>query len=1434
MPSFRHSDQNTTGTQNSELIRGGHGNDTLNGAGGSDVVNGEKGDDLLIFNLSENIGEENLYDGGKGYDTFRIVLTLDQFQDLRDELSEMKAWIAENADVKNSTSMTGKDKAVNSHQHPEFETSFGLTIRNFEDVEIFIDGVGEVDPDNNAPVLADDSFTTDEDNSIVITTADLLTNDSDVDGDTLNVTAVDSQAIDSNNNVVGTVSLVGNDITFVPNADFAGTAFFNYTADDGSVVDAQTATVSIEVNAVADAPVITVVDKSGDEDTSIDLDLGVALADTDGSESLGDVTISGVPNDASLSAGVKQVNGDWIVAPTEIVGLQLQAAPNFNGEIDLEISVDSIEASNGDIANTTKNITVTVNPVNDAPVAEDDTGFSTNEDTAIVIDTADLIANDFDIDGDTLTVVGVDAVAVDGLNNPVGSVVQFGNQITFTPDANYSGEALFNYTVEDGNGGTDSASVNVDVVAVADAPVVQASDLLADEDTLIDLNLDAQLSDTDGSESLGDVTISGVPNDASLSAGIKQINGDWIVAPTEIVGLQLQAAPNFNGEIDLEISVDSVEASNGDIANTTENFTITVNPVNDAPEAEDDTGFVTNEDNSLVINTSDLLANDFDADGDTLAISSIDAAAVDSLSNTVGTVSKAGGVVTFTPDANYNGEAFFNYTVEDGNGGTDTATVSVDVLPVNDAPVANDDSGYVTDEDNSLVINTSDLLANDFDVDGDTITISSIDAAAVDSSSNTVGTVSEAGGVVTFTPDANYNGEAFFNYTVEDGNGGTDTATVSVDVLPINDAPMANDDNKSTIQSQTALIPFADLLLNDTDVDGDLLNITSVANAVNGSAILDGLGNVEFIPDSGFIGTASFEYTIEDGNGGTDTAVVTVDVAPGVPVTVADVFNIGSSSSESVPADGVLANDTDPLGGGLNATLSSEAISSQTIYSWNNGVENITLEDTTSDVAVNGDGSVDVNTSFYHGYYDFAYEANNALFSQSEDFQLKINVDSNGKIDTGTDEEDEVVNGSDSGEAIVANGANDFITANAGNDVIVGDSIGGANSFDFPENLNLALSLDLSGSMTQNNAFNTMVAAATNILNDYVDAFANNPYFQSVSFNVHINAFATDITSQSTFNDVTSVNNIVSYMNSLGGQLGGATDYADALFLTESYFTNNAVAGDINDYYFFSDGVPQVSGGGVINQSSTAADYQNNFPGLYGGIDNLDIISVGIDNGNLQTAQLDLLDDLTANNSVIDINTLFTDTGFELPFDDGSDNINGGDDNDIIFGDSIATDGLSAQLVSDLINDTKATIEANHTTLNVEGQTRGGNDVINGGDGDDIIYGQAGDDIINGGNGNDTIFGGVGSDILTGDAGADTFAFLDSDFANSASTDRITDFEDGIDLIDISDYGIADFNADVSIVDTIDGAVVSVAGTSQDILLEGIDSLDLDNSDFIL
>ena len=149
-----------------------------------------------------------------------------------------------------------------------------------------------------------------------------------------------------------------------------------------------------------------------------------------------------------------------------------------------------------------------------------------------------------------------------------------------------------------------------------------------------------------------------------------------------------------------------------------------------------------------------------------------------------GTVTFAGGSVTYTPNANFNGSDSFTYTVSDGNGGTDTATVNVTVNPVNDAPVANNDSA-TTDEDTPVTVN---VVANDTDVEGDTLTVSAVTQGAN-------GTVTFAGGCVTYTPNGNFNGSDSFTYTVSDGNGGTDTATVNVTVNPVNDAPVAADDS---------------------------------------------------------------------------------------------------------------------------------------------------------------------------------------------------------------------------------------------------------------------------------------------------------------------------------------------------------------------------------------------------------------------------------------------------------------------------------------------------------------------------------------------------------------------------------------------------------------------------------------------------------------
>jgi len=154
-----------------DWVRGGHGDDVLDGGAGEDVVSGEKGNDILEYTLSENIGNADYYDGGKGVDTLRLTLTAEEFAEYEEELAELEAWIAADADPKSSTSPGFSDKSGKSPKHDEFETSWGLKIRNFENVEISVvddapepepvpapDPIPDPDPDPTAeadPVIVD-------------------------------------------------------------------------------------------------------------------------------------------------------------------------------------------------------------------------------------------------------------------------------------------------------------------------------------------------------------------------------------------------------------------------------------------------------------------------------------------------------------------------------------------------------------------------------------------------------------------------------------------------------------------------------------------------------------------------------------------------------------------------------------------------------------------------------------------------------------------------------------------------------------------------------------------------------------------------------------------------------------------------------------------------------------------------------------------------------------------------------------------------------------------------------------------------------------------------------------------------------------------------------------------------------------------------------
>ena len=286
-----------------------------------------------------------------------------------------------------------------------------------------------------------------------------------------------------------------------------------------------------------------------------------------------------------------------------------------------------------------------------------------------------------------------------------------------------------------------------------------------------------------------------------------------------------------------------------------------------------------------------LVANDTDVDGDTLTVTAVNATA-----STHGTVSLISGQITYTPDANFNGPVSFGYTIADGHGGTATGTVNVNVAPVNDNPVANNDT-LVATENTPVIYTAAQLLGNDADVDNTNaqLTIASV-------TSGTGGTaVLNGDGTVTFTPNANFNGAASFSYTASDGSATSNTATVTVNVTAVNHAPVANDDTLAATEDTPVIYTAAQLLGNDADVDSNPLTIASVTSGTGGTAVLNGDGTVTFTPTANFNGAASFTYTATDSLATSNIATVTVNVAPVNDTPVAN--DDAMSTNEDTPAD---------------------------------------------------------------------------------------------------------------------------------------------------------------------------------------------------------------------------------------------------------------------------------------------------------------------------------------------------------------------------------------------------------------------------------------------------------------------------------------------------------------------------------------------------
>ncbi|TOG70688.1 RTX toxin, partial [Vibrio parahaemolyticus] len=722
-----------------------------------------------------------------------------------------------------------------------------------------------VTPVNDSPVAVDDTTSIQEDTAVTI---DVLTNDTDVDDDKL---SIESASVPKEQ---GTVEVVDGKLVFTPAENFNGDAEITYTVTDGELTDE--AKVTVTVNPVNDAPTIKVDAVESITEDAVSTDTVIAtleVADTD------------TPEDQLTVSLENNSNGYFVLVGDEVKLTQAGVDAVNNDELNLKDLTISASVSDGVNPTANDSDSLIVNRVNDAPVAKDDIA-TTQEDTAVTID---VLPNDTDVDGDKLSIESV------SVPKEQGTVEVVDGKLVFTPAESFNGDAEITYTVTDG-ALTDQATVKVTVNAVNDTPVVEsniADQTLAEDFTPYTIDLNTAFSDVDNVD--GELTFS-VSGNSNIQVAI--VNGIATITPTA----------DWNGSETLTFTATD---PSGESVSQPVNFTVA--PVADI--VADKATVV--EDTSTVIK---VLGNDtFESDGKVVSLDTNNGPAN-------GTVSvNPDGRVTYTPNDNYQGTDSFTYIVTSG-GVSESTTVSVDVTPVNDAPVAKDDTA-ITDEDTPVTI---DVLPNDNDIDGDKL---SIQSASVPEAQ---GKVEIVDGKLVFTPAENFNGDAEITYTVTDGQL-TDEAKVTVTVNPVNDAPTIKVDAVESITEDAVSTDtvVATLTVRDTDTPEDQLTV-SLENNSNGYFVL--VGDEVKLTQAGVDAVNNDELNLKD-------LTISASVSDGVNPTANDSDSLivnrvnDAPTVENAIADQVLSEDFATYTIDLNEVFKDTDSSLEFSVSGNNSIQ---------------------------------------------------------------------------------------------------------------------------------------------------------------------------------------------------------------------------------------------------------------------------------------------------------------------------------------------------------------------------------------------------------------------------------------------------------------------------------------------------------------
>ena len=614
---------------------------------------------------------------------------------------------------------------------------------------------------NDVPTASSTTATTDEDVSV-----NIALSASDADSASLTFAIVNGPS----NGSLGAVSppnCVNSSaganctvtVTYTPSRDFKGSDSFSFNVTDGAA-DSNTASVSMTVNAVNDAPVANGQSVATNEDAPVT----IILTATDVDNSTLNFNIVSNPINGNLSAIAAPnctVNGAGVACNASVT---YSSGANFGGS-----DTFSFQVSDGSVASNIAIVSVSVNAVNDGPVAANDF-YSTDRDTAFSIGAPGVLGNDNDLDTQassfTAVLVNPPVNAADFILNPDGS-------FSYTPYANFAGVDAFTYKTGDGVTDSNEATVTIAVLQPNNVPIATNDIYNTEKDLPLAVLAPGVLgNDNDlDTPTIGRTAhlIGGPSHAASFSL---KPDGSFDYAPQ----------PNFIGTDSFTYKVnDGTNDSNVAMV------TIAVIAPDTFPVAKNDSEH-TNEDAATSIPVPGVLGNDSIA-----LLTAPIAVLVSGPTRALSFALNADGSFNYTSPNDFYGADGFTYRIFDGTNYSNLAMVNIDVAAVNDAPVAQSQS--VSTNENTPVIVT--LIASDIDSQSLSFSI------ANPPSNGSVGNISTPNctiqgqavtctATVSYTPAGNYSGPDSFTLTASDGLVTSAAAMVSITVIQVNRPPTAN------------------------------------------------------------------------------------------------------------------------------------------------------------------------------------------------------------------------------------------------------------------------------------------------------------------------------------------------------------------------------------------------------------------------------------------------------------------------------------------------------------------------------------------------------------------------------------------------------------------------------------------------------------------